>query len=378
MYFLIGADIVPTESNVKSFCSGNMSQIISDDLATLLNAASYRIFNLEVPLTDNLKPIAKCGPNLCAPSTSINGYKTIGVDLLSLANNHILDQGEQGFKSTTTLLKNNGINTVGGGDTLAKAAEPFVFLFGNKRIGIYACCEHEFSYASDVSPGANPYDSLCSFDAVEELKRIVDYVIILYHGGKEHYRYPSPLLQRICRKFVEKGADLVLCQHSHCIGCEELYAGATIVYGQGNFLFVMSDSEYWKTSLLVKIDDQLQLSYIPLKKVNNGVSVASSDECDRIMLDFHKRSIELHENPELIMSKYDEYALKMVDYYLDSFKGKEGLLFKFFNKLSGNRLRSYEIKKKYTQNEILRLLNYVSCEAHSELLVRGMELKVNE
>lgn len=378
MYFLIGADIVPTESNVKSFCSGNMSQIISDDLATLLNAASYRIFNLEVPLTDNLKPIAKCGPNLCAPSTSINGYKTIGVDLLSLANNHILDQGEQGFKSTTTLLKNNGINTVGGGDTLAKAAEPFVFLFGNKRIGIYACCEHEFSYASDVSPGANPYDSLCSFDAVEELKRIVDYVIILYHGGKEHYRYPSPLLQRICRKFVEKGADLVLCQHSHCIGCEELYAGATIVYGQGNFLFDRSDSEYWKTSLLVKIDDQLQLSYIPLKKVNNGVSVASSDECDRIMLDFHKRSIELHENPELIMSKYDEYALKMVDYYLDSFKGKEGLLFKFFNKLSGNRLRSYEIKKKYTQNEILRLLNYVSCEAHSELLVRGMELKVNE
>ena len=65
----------------------------------------------------------------------------------------------------------------------------------------------------------------------------------IINGGKEHYRYPSPDLQKICRKFIDKGADLVVCQHSHCIGCEEKYNHGTIVYGQWNFLFDRSNIE---------------------------------------------------------------------------------------------------------------------------------------
>lgn len=71
-----------------------------------------------------------------------------------------------------------------------------------------------------------------------------DYTIVLYHGGKEHYRFPSPNLQKYCRKFIEKGANIVICQHSHCIGCEENYKNGKIIYGQGNFLFDDSDDEY--------------------------------------------------------------------------------------------------------------------------------------
>lgn len=62
---------------------------------------------------------------------------------------------------------------------------------------------------------------------------------MLYHGGKEYYRYSSPNLQKTCRKMTEKGADLVLCQHSHCIGSYEEYNDSTILYGQGNFIFNM-------------------------------------------------------------------------------------------------------------------------------------------
>ena len=97
------------------------------------------------------------------------------------------------------------------------------------------------------------------------MKAQCDYAIVLYHGGKEYYRYPSPNLQKTCRKLVEKGADLVICQHSHCIGCEEKYQDGTIVYGQGNFLFDHGDNEYWNTSLLVQIKDDGQINYVPLK-----------------------------------------------------------------------------------------------------------------
>ena len=68
------------------------------------------------------------------------------------------------------------------------------------KIGIYACAENEFTIATDTTAGANPFDPFESLDHIQNLKRSCDYVIVLYHGGKEHYRYPSPYLQ----KFVGK------------------------------------------------------------------------------------------------------------------------------------------------------------------------------
>lgn len=142
-------------------------------------------------------------------------------------------------------------------------------LQGGFKIGIYACAEHEFTIATEDKPGANPFEPLDSLDHISYLKTKSDYTIILYHGGKEHYRYPSPYLRKVCKRMVEKGADLVIAQHSHCIGCYEEYNGATIVYGQGNFIFDMSDSECWQTSLIVRVgleNKGAYVDYIPIIK----------------------------------------------------------------------------------------------------------------
>lgn len=273
-YILIGADLVPTKSNIDLFTTGNRTELIGTDLDKIMEEARYRIFNLEVPLTDIEEPILKQGPNLIAPTKTIEGYKALGVDLFTLANNHILDQNKQGLQSTICTLDNAGISHLGAGKNLAEAAASYVFSFCGKQIGIYACAEHEFSIATENTVGANPFDPLWSLDHVAELKRNVDFVIVLYHGGKEHYRYPSPNLQKICRRLVDKGADLVICQHSHCIGCEEKYKDGTVVYGQGNFIFDDSDNECWQTAMLVMLDNRFQISYIPLVKVRNGVRLA--------------------------------------------------------------------------------------------------------
>ena len=100
MKIIIGADLVPTESNYELFNNADVKVLIGSDLNNILSEADYRIFNLEVPLTNVETPIAKCGPNLISPPSTIAGIKAIGVDFLTLANNHILDQGEQGLYST--------------------------------------------------------------------------------------------------------------------------------------------------------------------------------------------------------------------------------------------------------------------------------------
>ena len=150
MKILIGADLVPTKSNIDLFENADTVMLLGQELHTLLQEADFRIFNLEVPLVDKESPIDKCGPNLIAPTKTIQAYKAMNVNLLTLANNHILDQGDDGFISTRQVLTDNGIDFVGGGATLEEASKPYVFEIENKKIGVYACAEREFSIATQV------------------------------------------------------------------------------------------------------------------------------------------------------------------------------------------------------------------------------------
>ncbi len=102
---LIGGDLSPTLSNYSAFSDGNINSIVDDKLLAVLRAADFRIFNLEVPLTDIWKPIRKDGPNIIAPVLTINGIKLLDITIAVLANNHILDQGEQGLYQTMELLE---------------------------------------------------------------------------------------------------------------------------------------------------------------------------------------------------------------------------------------------------------------------------------
>lgn len=239
MKLLIAGDTVPTPSNYALFESSDLRALVGEEIESLIAQSDFFILNLEAPLVDEDTPIAKCGPNLRAPTNTIAGLQAMKPGLISLANNHIMDHGEEGLLSTLNVLKQANIAYTGVGNNLKEAALPHIFDVEGQRIGVYSCAEHEFSIATDDAPGANPFDPLYSLDHIADLKKICDHVIVLYHGGKEHYRYPSPNLQKTCRRMVEKGADLVVCQHSHCIGCREEYRDSIIVYGQGNLFLTI-------------------------------------------------------------------------------------------------------------------------------------------
>ena len=368
MKILIGADIVPTKSNKEAFSSGNISAIIDESLEKKLGEADFRIFNLETPLADKEAPIKKCGPNLLAPTSCINGIKKLGVDLFTLANNHIMDHGEEAFNTTLKTLSENEIAYTGAGANLFAAQKPYIINKEDKKIGVYACAEHEFTIAGENVAGANPFDVLESFDHIANLKDECDYVIVLYHGGKEYYRYPSPILQKVCRKMCDKGADLVICQHSHCIGCREEYKGSEIVYGQGNFIFVgTSNNEYWNNALLIelKLEDEASIEYIPLEKKNGIIGISEDDD---ILKKFNVRSKEIKKDG-FVKAEYSKFAREMYDSYLSRIYGVS-LLFRIVNKLCGHRLKH---KKKISEERKLMVQNIIRCEAHRELFLRGVE-----
>lgn len=376
MKIIIGADIFVTESNLRLFESGNIEELVGSDLNKILRNADFRIFNLEGPITESNSPIEKCGPNLKMPANVINGIAALNPSLLTLANNHIMDYGKTGYEDTVKLLSSRGINYVGTGDNIATLKKSYCFEKDDIKIGVYSCAEHEFSIAKNNYPGANPYDPLNTFDDILNLKQQCDFVVVLYHGGKECYRYPSPELQRCFRKMADKGADLVVAQHTHCVGCKEEFKNSTLIYGQGNFIFDDGDDEYWNSGLLINLEInknfesqniEKQISYIPYQKNQNGmIRIANNEIKDEVLNGFFYRSKEI-EQDGVVESKFRAFSDDLFLMYLSSLHG-DNYLFRFIKKVFGINI----VKKLYSKKSLLDIQNFIECECHREVLLNNL------
>lgn len=375
----IGADIVPTASNMKEFISGDVQKIIDERIDSVLQEADYCIFNLETPITDVANPIDKAGSNFIIPTSTMKGINKLHCNMFTLSNNHIMDQGSNGLIDTMRVLTDNGIDFVGAGEDIYAAQVAKIVEIDGLKIGIYACAEHEFSIATDSMPGANPFDPLNSLDHIEQLKQKCDFLIVLYHGMKEFYRYPTPYVQKVARRIIDKGADLMICQHTHCVGCEEDYKNGKIVYGQGNFLFDGGDDEYWNNSLLLNIsidNTGFKIDYIPIQKKKGKIYFADSMFGQTILDDYRFRSEQI-KDPSFINEKYNEIAN---DEFLERMIivtgwGNRSFWFKVFDKLFFHH--QYYINH-YKKEQLLSLQNYLECEVHHEMLVRGIQNRIKE
>ena len=295
MKIVIGADTVPTELSEKMFIDGDARALFTDVL-DVLKSSDRAIVNLECALTDSDGAIKKFGPNLKASPKCVNGLLNAGITDCALANNHVFDFGEKGLTDTMQALKDAKIGYFGVGQDCSDSRKPYFIEQDGKKIAIVNVCEHEYTYAIEDRMGANPFDPFITMQDIRDAKAKADFLIVLYHGGKEHCRYPSPRLINACREMVNNGADAVLTQHSHCIGCYENFKGAHILYGQGNFHFAIDDKdEMWKTCLLVEfsISDKMEIKFYPI--VCNGylLSIAKGDLAVKLMQEFEKRNAQM-------------------------------------------------------------------------------------
>ena len=112
------------------------------------------------------------------------------------------------------------------------------------------------------------------------------------------------------------GADLVLCQHSHCIGCREEYRGAEILYGQGNFLFLEeSENPQLRCGLIVKtsLGARVQVEYIPVVVTETGIRLAAGAEKNSILSALAERSETLQVESKWL-AKWESFCLDIPDY----------------------------------------------------------------
>ena len=287
MRIVVGGDICPIGRNESLFCE---KINLLAPATNIFKKYDIVIANLECPLVEKNTPIQKGGPVLGAPTDAAKGLATLGIDIVNLGNNHILDHGKTGLAKTLESLKKSGIKYVGAGLDLESSQRPFFIDNQGVRIAILAFTECEYSYANSKRGGASPFNINT---VVRQLTKLPsDYFkLILLHGGNEHFPFPSPQLQDTCRLMIELGANAVICQHSHCIGAYEKYQEGLIVYGQGNLAFDLPSKRHsWWEGILVILDIKgkklYDFSFVPILQ-NPGESVFRTldDPENRIILE---------------------------------------------------------------------------------------------
>ena len=344
MKILFAADTVPTKISEPLFINGDVETLFTDVLPLMQNA-DRMVVNLECALTETDEKIKKFGPNLKAHPACVKTIKKAGITDIMLANNHVFDFGVDGLVDTVETLKKAGLPYAGVGNNDTDSRKIYYIEQDNKKIAIVNVCEHEYTYALPNRMGANPFDPFITMQDVREAKRTADFVVVIYHGGKEHCRYPSPRLRNLCREMVLNGANAVLCQHSHCIGCYEKYENGHIMYGQGNFHFAEPiEGEKWNTGMLIELDftDKVDIKFYPFELQGASITLAKGETYDSVMSTFEQR------NQELLNGKWKDGWVEFchsVKWYFDAL---------------------YNVKAE-EPNTVERFAHYLDCEAHTDV-----------
>lgn len=359
---LLGGDVSPQGTDVALFSAGAAENLVGVDLLGHFRAADLTVVNLETVLTDHPAPINKSGRCLKAPENTVQLLSALGIDAVNLANNHVLDHGEAGLMRTLAVLDQARISHWGAGPDAAIAAQPFVRECQGHRIGIIGCCEHEFSVCRQGAT-ANGVDLIQLVPLLESLREQCELLIVLYHGGKEYYPLPSPDQQRLCRFLIERGADAVVCQHTHIVGAVESWRQGVIFYGQGNFLFRMPNplaSEGFLLEFSLGGHRDWTWRQIPFALAEHGVRALSSE----VELAWRQRQDEYRlqvADSATVVNRWENFCKKKTDIYLSALHGDGRYMGHVLRKMGLHRFI-------YRQNAIALLRNLFSCEIHREVV----------
>ena len=366
---LFCGDLAPIGKNEKLMIEGTdlFNDIISD-----IKDADVSFVNLEAPITMNNRKILKNGPCLKSNPKTIESIKKSGLNLIGLANNHIMDYGEEGLNDTLYSCKIANIDTVGAGENLTASQKVYYKKLNNVTIAIIAIAEHEFSIAEEKKAGSAPLDMIENYNQIKEAKENADIVIVTLHGGNEYFQYPRPGLRKVCKHFIDLGVDAVICHHIHTVGAYEVYKDKFISYGLGNFLFDSTDNKVnWDKGYMVKLSIDIQLKtkieyeIIPysqqisnpgIKKLENNEKKSFLQELDNIN--------KILQNNELWLKEWDMWCKeKSKSYIVNNY-----LPFKFRG--IGLITRNINLSNILAlKNTIPSKLNFIECESHKEVLV---------
>ena len=230
---ILTGDVMLGRSVMTKSLNSNDAAYPFRKIADRLREADIVFSNLENPIVSGC-PKTDEGLKFCADPKMTDGFMLAGIDIVNLANNHILNYGREGLDETKKILGENQIKWVGGGnlEIIEKRETKFGFL--------------GFDFVTK-EPTENDYQ------LVKDSDEKVDVLIVGVHWGKEYDDKATILQNQIAAKLIENGADTIAGHHPHWVQNIEYINGKPVYYSLGNFIFDQPWSEETKKGLVIRL-----------------------------------------------------------------------------------------------------------------------------
>ncbi|WP_419873944.1 CapA family protein [Candidatus Pristimantibacillus sp. PTI5] len=203
--------------------------------------------NLEFPITARGVPVEGTPYVFKGSPDVLPAMRDAGFDIMSLANNHALDQGVEGMLDTMNYLDEAGISHMGAGNNDTEAFAPVIKEVRGIKVA-YIGLSRVVPFSSwkadkNVAGVAESYDTRRALEAVAKANKVADIVVVMVHWGKERVDQPEPYQKDFGKQYIDAGADLVIGSHPHVLQGFEMYKGKWIAYSLGNFIFTSYPKE---------------------------------------------------------------------------------------------------------------------------------------
>lgn len=273
--FTIGGDVMLGRAVAWKY-NNDVSKVFANLPSDVFQGHDLDIFNLEGPVSnENIKP-NPTADNLVFnfPLNSIAALKSLGVNAVSLGNNHSENQGKTGLDNTRTLLTDSNIMPIG-----SQNAFDYHSLLDFNGVGTNLS-------VITINTLANKDDLTTT---IKKEKQAGNLVLVFPHWGNEYQNKHSSNQEVLAHTWIDAGADLVIGSHPHVIQDAAVYNNKPIFYSLGNLVFDQNFSAETQHGLILTgniTDGKITIDILPTVIKNYQVELLTGVEKENVIKQF--------------------------------------------------------------------------------------------
>ena len=262
--------------------------ILGEEVVDIMKSSDIMVANNEFTVSDRGSKLPNKYYTFRAKPERLAIYDEMGVDIVSIANNHVYDYGEDAFFDMLKYLKEYDIPYVGGGKNIDEAKAPYYFVANGYKIAFVSATRAEkyilTPEATESSGGVfRTYDPTLLLETISDVKKNSDFVILLIHWGTEDTYVLEQVQIDTGKKYIDAGADLIIGSHAHTLQGMEFYNDKLIAYNLGDFIFNRETKDTGILSIGIDNDGKFVYKFIPCMQDNFKTTILYDSEKSRVI-----------------------------------------------------------------------------------------------
>lgn len=270
--------------------SGDISEGVRPEVIERMQAADVMMLNNEFAYSDRGAPTEGKQFTFRARPAAVSYLNDMGVDLVSLANNHAYDYGPDALVDTLDILREAEIPYVGAGRDINEARKPVYYILGDLKIAFVSATQIErldmpdTKEATETSPGVfRCWNGSKLLETIREADANSDFVVAYIHWGTENQAELDWAQLKQAPELVEAGADLIIGDHPHCLQPIGVIQGVPVIYSLGNFWF---NSKTLDTCMVEAVIDEtgiVSCQFVPCLQSGCRTTLLQGAEKERVL-----------------------------------------------------------------------------------------------